>query len=600
MKKVNFSNISIKNFLSVGNEELCLVFNTGTNLITGVNKDIGGRNGVGKSSVIESIYWALFGSTIRDIKKDGILHNQNKNGCVVVLDFSVQIGEAKNSYKLTRSIEPNKISIFKDGEDVTLSTMPKNDEFIRDLIGANEEVFQNAVIMTANNTMPFMAQKKIDKRKFVEGILNLGIFSEMLLRTRSDYTENKKQNDVFSAKFTTQQRNLSIYEDQIIKNKKIRDDKIFTLEQKIEDNLYNIKKISEDTSIVGKIEENQKSISTCKENIIKLEEGLTKIEEIIIEKQQKCWSSESEVKRVKSEIAEFKKIEDVCPTCNRKYDSNHTPKENSIKELEESLEEVSKKSEEYSIDLSHTMTKKGDIKAALVAIKREIETYKSQIQQWTLDSQAVGNLQKRNEELSEEIVGVKNEKDTISDLMEILKKEIEVISNSISDLQKKLLILETAKFVVSEEGVKSFIVKKMLTVFNSQLNFYLKTLDAPCTCQFDEVFEETIYNEQGKECSYFNFSGGERKRIDIAILFMFQDILRMQTGVAFNLSMYDELFDSALDEKGINKILEILKERIEKYDESIYIISHNKSAANANFTNVIQLQKESGKTSIVY
>ena len=58
-------------------------------------------------------------------------------------------------------------------------------------------------------------------------------------------------------------------------------------------------------------------------------------------------------------------------------------------------------------------------------------------------------------------------------------------------------------------------------------------------------------DEKGKLCSYFNFSGAERKNIDLACLFAFMDIRRVQGDVAFNFSMYDELFDSSLDERGV-------------------------------------------------
>jgi ABC-type transport system involved in cytochrome bd biosynthesis fused ATPase/permease subunit len=137
-----------------------------------------------------------------------------------------------------------------------------------------------------------------------------------------------------------------------------------------------------------------------------------------------------------------------------------------------------------------------------------------------------------------------------------------------------------------------------MNLFNSRLNFYLKTLDAPCKCIFDETFEETLYNDQGKECSYFNFSGGERKRIDISILFTFQDVLRFHSGTSYSLNIYDELLDCALDSKGTDKILEILKERVVNYNESIYIISH-KSSEVANIDNIIFLEKSNGVTKIV-
>jgi ABC-type Mn2+/Zn2+ transport system ATPase subunit len=139
----------------------------------------------------------------------------------------------------------------------------------------------------------------------------------------------------------------------------------------------------------------------------------------------------------------------------------------------------------------------------------------------------------------------------------------------------------------------------MLSLLNCRLNFYLQALEAPCKCEFNEMFEETIYNEIGAECSYFNFSGGERKRIDLAILFMFQDLLRMQTGTSFSLSIYDELFDSAIDEKGIDKVLSILRDRVETYQENIYIVSHNKSAIKANIDRIILLEKNNGKTSLI-
>ena len=137
-----------------------------------------------------------------------------------------------------------------------------------------------------------------------------------------------------------------------------------------------------------------------------------------------------------------------------------------------------------------------------------------------------------------------------------------------------------------------------MDIFNNRLNFYLKHLDAPCKCIFDESFEETIYNDQNKECSYFNFSGGERKRIDTAILFTFQDVLRLHSGTSFSLNIYDELFDSALDDKGIDKILEILKTKVEKYQESVYIITH-KNNTKTNIDNVLFLEKENGITRII-
>ena len=597
MKKVIFKKISIKNFLSIGDKSIELDFDSGISLITGINSDKGGRNGVGKSSLVESVYWCLFGSTIRDIKKDKVIHNQTDKNCVVVMEFIIEINNNSKKYKLTRSLEPTKIVLLEDGNDITLSTMPKTDELIKELIGANEEVFQNAVIMTANNTLPFMAQKKIDKRKFVEGILNLGIFGQMLLKTRADYNEYKKENDILGSVFSTQNKNLSLYQNQIEKNKEIKTQKIESLKNKILDNTKKIDLYIDNSSIEIKIQEKRDFIISKENSTLKLEDGLLKIENELQKLFKDQLESDFEVKNIKERISEAKKKEGTCPTCKRKYENDDICID--INDLSEKLSTNLDKNEKINKKISTFADKKRTLKSAISSNKFEVENLNKEIQQLLVDSKEIYHLKDKNEELLKDIEEIENSKDNVDDLIENVKKEIKESEDKIQKLQKQLLILETAKFVVSEEGVKSYIVKKMLSVLNSQLNFYLKTLNAPCTCEFNELFEETIYNSNGKECSYFNFSGGERKRIDIAILFMFQDILKLQTGVSFNISMYDELFDSALDESGVFNVMDVLKDRVEKTQETIYIISHNKTASSMTFTNTILLEKKNGTTFIV-
>ena len=103
-------------------------------------------------------------------------------------------------------------------------------------------------------------------------------------------------------------------------------------------------------------------------------------------------------------------------------------------------------------------------------------------------------------------------------------------------------------------------------------------------------------DEKGKVLSYFNFSGAEKKNIDLACLFAFMDIRRLQGDVAYNFNIYDELFDSSLDERGVELVLDILKERIEKYNECIMVISHRKESVKLATNDVIFLEKKNGIT----
>jgi len=67
--------------------------------------------------------------------------------------------------------------------------------------------------------------------------------------------------------------------------------------------------------------------------------------------------------------------------------------------------------------------------------------------------------------------------------------------------------------------LKKDIVKKILNILNNRLLYYLDKMDANCVCKFNEFFEEEIKNDKGQECSYFNFSGAERKNIDTGFIF---------------------------------------------------------------------------------
>jgi DNA repair exonuclease SbcCD ATPase subunit len=176
---------------------------------------------------------------------------------------------------------------------------------------------------------------------------------------------------------------------------------------------------------------------------------------------------------------------------------------------------------------------------------------------------------------------------------ELRRDELDkIITSKRQQLQK----LEVVKYIISEEGVKSYIVNKLLELLNGKLMFYLKKLDSNAVCYFNEFFEEEIVNEKNKICSYFNFSGAERKSVDLACLFTFSDLRRMQGGVQYNIAFYDELFDSSFDDKGIELIVDLLKERSEQFKECIYVISHRPESLKAVTGEVIYLEKQSGIT----
>jgi DNA repair exonuclease SbcCD ATPase subunit len=254
-------------------------------------------------------------------------------------------------------------------------------------------------------------------------------------------------------------------------------------------------------------------------------------------------------------------------------------------------------------DVKILLTKVQDAKDLKTRIKDLIQQTTKSLNTANLQLQSKKNLQasidkltKWQEELEVDIESLNNDSNEFDDLINITESRQTEINNIVSGISKQLSKLDIVKFVVSEEGVKSYIVNKLLELLNNKLYFYLKKLDSNSTCVFNEYFEEEIVNDKNKICSYFNFSGAERKSIDLACLFAFSDIRRLQGGVSYNIAIYDELFDSSFDDKGIELITEILKERVESLDECTIVISHRKESLKAVTGDIIFLEKREGIT----
>jgi DNA repair exonuclease SbcCD ATPase subunit len=162
MKYVDFKSIEIKNFLSIGEEPVIINFNKGLNVITGINRDKEGRrNGVGKSTIVDAIFYSIFGETIRDLKKNHIVNNiTNSTGylklCLTVDDPYYGV----NEFVIVRTINPSKCYIYKNGIDKTLDSISNNNEYIQRLISASPDIFKSCVFMSLNNHIPFMAKTK--------------------------------------------------------------------------------------------------------------------------------------------------------------------------------------------------------------------------------------------------------------------------------------------------------------------------------------------------------------------------------------------------------------------------------------------------------
>lgn len=593
MKYINFKRVQIKNFLSVGEEPVVVDFNTGLNIITGSNKDkVDRRNGVGKSTVADSIYFAIYGDTLRPVKRDHIINNITQRNCCVELDFDVNIDGDSYQYKIVRQLAPSKCILFKNGEDITRDSIANTTEYLVDLFNTTAEVFQNCVIMTVNNATPFMAKKKLEKRKFIEGIFNLQVFSNMLTAVRSEYNSVVKDLDIECAKYEEISNTLATYTEQkqTLKNEYKRNSE--KLNARLEHNNKNCESLETSLEKIQPI-----NTDDVKDKIKEIDDVIIKLENSL----QTIISKNSKIKTIlelkKESYEQIQSDHSKCPTCLTVLDDKHKQYiqsekktlQKEISELDEQRKSVVVKEKEVKETRDKFKQHKKKQTDKLTESHLINEKRKSINEQLT-------HLKSQAKDIQDDIKSLKQTDNSVDKYITETNNRLEKTQTIVDDIKKEISKLEIIKFVVSEEGVKSYIVRKILQLFNAKLSHYLKKMDSNCICVFNEYFEEEIVDEKGKLCSYFNFSGAERKNIDLACLFAFMDIRRLQGDVAFNFSMYDELFDSSLDERGVELVIEILKERIESHNECIMVISHRKESTKLATGEIIFLEKQNGVT----
>ena len=594
MKYVSFKELKIKNFLSIGEDPVIVNFEKGLHIVTGINRDKEDRrNGVGKSTIADALYFAIFGQTLRELKKNFIANNLTSGTCEVQLSFTIDDPKhGVNEFDIIRTLNPSKVYIYKNGNDKTRDSISNTNEYINTVLSSTPEIFQNCVIMTLNNHIPFMGKSKTEKRKFIEQIFNLEIFSKMLGELRNEHNEIKRNFDIEITRLEETNNHLNTQQQQVDNFEENKNQRVNRIENQINVKNNDLKNYKEEKNTVESLDE-----KPYIDKSEKLNQEIVDLKNIKNEKYEKIVQLKTNLTTNKSTLTKIGTDEATCPMCLRPLEDHDKDLIEEEKEkiniiLDDILNDIKYNKEDYE----NSVKEINSYSAAKTKIDNKLSSIKNQKDNISYLERNITEIENIINQYQTDIDSIKNETNSFDDLISDTTNKINDIKQEIDSLKKVINLMDVVKFVVSEEGVKSFIVKKILSHFNGKLTHFMKKLDSNCVCIFNEYFEEEIVNEKGKICLYNNFSGAERKAIDLACLFSFMDMRKSQGDVYYNISFYDELFDSSLDEKGVDLVLEILNERVEKYNECVMVISHRKESIKSANGDVIFLEKHNGIT----
>lgn len=589
MKRVQFKTLSIKNYLSVGNEPVVIDFKPGVNLITGINHDnIDRRNAVGKSTIPDAFFFCLFGETLRGIKKDYASNNVTGGTSQLDLEFDIITNKTSSSFIITRSINPSKCTIIKNGKDVTKDSIHNTNAYICDVIAATPTIFRNCVVLCANTSTPFMSMKQVEKRKFIENIFDLQVFSEMLAVVRNEYQAEKREYDLLNTKQQEVERTVEYFKEQKQQQAVVKKEKKKKYIERYKSNKQAIKNIDIQLATIDKLstDKHDANIKKLKEQLFKYNKAL---DVLTLNRVKINTTKEVEQKKLTNLIDGKSNV--VCDKCLRALNNDD------VEHLEKHKAEIQQTINDATVEISKINEKYKKIQKSKEVLSTNIEDLVDEIVQIQRKKQSKQNLLSQLKQLNEwqeslesDIKHINNDTEELTAKTSAERKRLKEIVIKSKKQKEHLCVLDAAKFVLSEEGVKSHIAKKLLDIFNSVLQKYLQKLESNALCVFDEYFDEKIYNVHQKICSYHNFSGAERKAIDLACIFTFQDMRRIQSNITYNVIFFDELLDSSVDERGLDLIVDTLNEHCIQHNISNYIISHRKETGKIVTGEIIELE----------
>ena len=559
-----FKEVRYKNLLSSGNKFTTINLNDAQSTL------ILGENGAGKSTLLDALCYALYGRGFRNLKRDLLINSINTKELVVELDFSI----GNKDYKLIRGAKPNKFEIWCN--DILLnqdaSVRDYQEHLENNILKMSYRSFTQVAILGSANFTPFMQLRAKDRRKLVEDLLDITIFTTMmqLLRKRkSNHALDVKENQ---HEIAILEERISGLNSQIDALRENRDEKILKFETTINQTQTNIDKL------LGEVDEKT-------ENVVEKTRLITD-KNTTEDRLKQTTDLESQLERArKKAIADIKFYEDNdnCPTCKQDLTGEH--KEKCIQEKNQKVAEI----KEAVSTLDNQIGELHDRIQTINTVQSEIDEIQREI---GLSQTEIVSNQKYISKLQKEIESLEEEQEGNSDAHEqVLKAEddLHTLTKKKQHLADNGHYLEIATLLLRDQGVKEKIIKQYVPIMNKLINKFLAQLEFYVGFELDEAFEETIKSRFRDVFKYENFSQGEKMRIDLALLFTWRAVARMKNSVNTNLLILDEVFDSSLDASGTDEFMKMLNTLTEK--TNAFIISHKGDILYDKFEHVIRFEK---------
>jgi DNA repair exonuclease SbcCD ATPase subunit len=550
-RKLTFERIEMRNFWSTGPAVTVNFAVAPTTLIVG-------HNGAGKSSVIDAIIFALYGSAYRtDVNKADLVNHLIQEKMTVELWFKIN----SVPHRIKRGIKPNVFEHEIDGVVQENSTHARRTQelFEQNHLGVSKKLLQQIVVIGKAGYTPFMSLTAAERRAVVENILDIAVFSRMAVALQERIQVNKINVDNAEAEVRAVKSKLSLIDElertALAEYKKDLEE----CKQQVLDAITERKSIKKPTKPDVSALKQHKTVSRS------LSEKIGELKAII---------------RTCLRDLDGLDLSETCRLCGQAIDASHRKKEatslnSKIGETEKLLHKVKK---EYA-----------EVLELIEDLEEKQESYVSELNDIAL-------LDKKVERYHQRFVELKEQGEPEIPQRAPIEEELTETKGVLKEHTDQRDILLAARRLLKDDGIRSSVVRQYLPILNTEITRYLTEFQLPARFIFDETLSERIHYQHVHDKKFGNFSEGEKMRMELALLFVWRSIAREKASLDTNLLFMDETFDSSLDDEGCSVLLKTLRGF---ENQNTIVISHNRTEEfQRRFDRVLEFTKVGNFTSI--
>jgi DNA repair exonuclease SbcCD ATPase subunit len=583
---MKIQNLTVKNFMSVGNQTQAVDFEKeNLTLVLGENLDQGGddagsRNGTGKTTIVNALSYALFGTALTNIKKDNLINKINNKNMLVTLSFE----KDGNKYRIERGRKPTVLKFFVNEESQVLADdaqgdMRETQKDLHHLFGMSHDMFKHIVALNTY-TEPFLSMRANDQREIIEQLLGITLLSEKAETLKEQIRQTKD---------TILQETANI-EAAKKSNEKIQQS-INTLLLR-QTAWYNQQETDLEKLARAIVEMEGVDIEAEITNHALLKEYLDQRAKMASLNKEKATLESATTQALKTRDKYVREIEALdnkkCHACEQElHDHKH---EELLEIATQHLIEAQKYYDKVTADYAKIQNEL----SSFTVIEQRPNTYYETLED-ALKHQT--NFRSLEQQLEIKAVDTDPYQEQIDELRNAALQEIswdEINkANELKDHQEFLLKLLTNK----DSFIRKKIIDQNLAYLNNRLTYYLDKMGLPHNVVFQNDLSVEI-TQLGQDLDFHNLSRGEMNRVIISLSLAFRDVWE-SLYQKINLLFVDELLDNGLDANGIECALSILKSKARQSDSSIWLISH-KEELIGRVDNILRVYKENGFTNYDY